>query len=62
MDEFNFVHDKNYFNCFFVEGNFYHTIFDKILKNFLCSFDIFKRARSVPLVHSKKNQALYIMQ
>ena len=49
----------NYFNCFLVTITFYYTIFDKILKIFLCIFDIFKRARSVPLVHSTKNQMLY---
>ena len=62
MDGFNFVQDKNYFNCFLVTVTFYYTIFDKILKKFLCIFDIFKCARSVPLVHSTKNQMLYIMQ
>ena len=46
---------------FLVKVTFYYTIFDKILK-ILCIFDIFKHARSVPLVHSIKNQALYIMQ
>ena len=56
MDGFNFVHDKNYFNCFLVRVTFYYTIFDKTLKTFLCIFDIFKRARSVPLVYSTKNQ------
>ena len=61
MDKFNFVQDKNYFNCFLVTVAFCYTIFDKILKTFLFIFDIFKRARSVPLVHSTKNQLLYIM-
>ena len=62
MDQFNFVYDKNYFNCFLMTVAFYYTIFDKILKKFLCIFDIFKHARSVPLLHSTKNQPLYIMQ
>ena len=62
MDKFNFVHDKNYFNCFLVTVAFYYTIFDKILKIFLFIFDIFKRAGYVPLVHSTKNQPLYIMR
>ena len=53
---------KNYFNYILVTVTFYYTIFDTILKNFLCIFDIFKCARSVPLVHSMKNQTLYIMQ
>ena len=56
MDRFNFVHDKNYFKCFLVTVTFYCAIFDKILKNFLCIFDISKHAKSVPLVHSTKNQ------
>ena len=62
MDRFHFVQDKNYYNCFLVTVTFYYKIFDKILKNFLCIFDIFKRARSVPLVYSTKNQTLYVMQ
>ena len=62
MNEFNFVHNKNYFNCSLVTLTFYYTIFDKVFKKFVCIFDIFKHARSVPLVHSTKNQALYIIQ
>ena len=62
MDGFNFVHNKNYFNCFLVTVTFYYTIIDKIFKKFLCIFDIFKHARSVPFVHTTKNQTLCIMQ